>query len=114
MISSLFKTATIASLSGIIGYLASYLPFMVAITLEHELTLFNKLFSCLSMSTSFCFGIMYLARFETQGVGIQWENVWQSPMAEDSMNFGYAGLMMLFDAMLYFIIGWYIANVHPG
>ena len=87
---------------------------MVAITLEHELTLMNKLFSCLSMSTSFCFGIMYLARFETQGDGIQWQNIWQSPMAEDTMNFGNATLMMMFDALLYFLIGWYISNVFPS
>lgn len=66
MISAFFKTATIASLSGIIVYLASYLPFMVCITIEHELTLFNKLTSCLSFSTAFCFGIMYLARFEVK------------------------------------------------
>lgn len=111
MISAFFKTATIASLSGIIVYLASYLPFMVAITLEHELTLFNKLTSCLSMSTAFCFGIMYLARFEQQGIGVQYSNIYQSPMAEDSMNFFYAGLAMLVDGLIYFIIGWYFSNV---
>lgn len=113
MISTFFRTATIASLSGIIVYLASYLPFMVAITLEHQLTLFNKLTSCLSMSTAFCFGIMYLARFEAQGVGVQWSNIYQSPMGEDTMNFGYAGLAMLFDGLLYFLIGWYFSNVFP-
>jgi len=111
MISAFFKTATIASLSGIIVYLASYLPFMVAITLEHQLTLSNKLTSCLSMSTAFCFGIMYLARFETQGVGVQWSNIYQSPMGEDTMNFAYAFMAMLVDGLLYFLIGWYFSNV---
>lgn len=111
MISSFFSTATIASLSGIIVYLASYLPFMVCITFEHELTLVSKLASCLSMSTAMCFGIMYLARFESQGVGIQWTNIYQSPMAEDTMNFGYALQAMLVDGLVYFLVGWYFSNV---
>lgn len=111
MISSFFSTATIASLSGIIVYLASYLPFMVCITFEHELTLASKLASCMSMSTAFCFGIMYLARFESQGVGVQWTNLYQSPMAEDTMNFGLAMQTMLVDGVVYFLIGWYLTNV---
>lgn len=64
MMSAFFKTATIASLSGIVAYLASFLPFMVAITLENEMYFFQKLITCLSMSTSFCFGMMYMTRFE--------------------------------------------------
>lgn len=42
MMSSFFKTATIAALSGIVAYLASFLPFMVAITLENEMTYTQK------------------------------------------------------------------------
>uniref|UniRef100_T1KYU1 ABC transporter domain-containing protein n=1 Tax=Tetranychus urticae TaxID=32264 RepID=T1KYU1_TETUR len=113
LISCFFRTATIASLSGIVVYLATYLPFMVAITLENEMPYLNKLGSCLSMSTSFCFGIMYLARYEAQGIGIHWSNVWQSPMSEDTMNFASAGLMMIFDGCIYFLIAWYISNVNP-
>jgi len=64
LMSAFFKRATIASLSGIVAYLASYLPFMVATTLEYEMTFLHKIATCLSMSTSFCFGMMYLSRFE--------------------------------------------------
>ncbi|XP_074594749.1 phospholipid-transporting ATPase ABCA1-like [Brevipalpus obovatus] len=113
LVSCFFRTATIASLSGIVAYLASYLPFMVAITLEHEMPYLHKIFTCLSMSTSFCFGIMYLARYETQGVGVQWSNIWHSPMAEDSMNFASAVIMLFIDGCIYFLIAWYISNVRP-
>ncbi|RWS24384.1 ABC transporter sub-family A-like protein 5, partial [Leptotrombidium deliense] len=121
LISSFFKVATIASLSGIVVYLASYLPFMVAITLEYEMNFIHKLLTrviektqCLSMSTSFCFGVMYTARYEAQGVGIQWSNVWYSPMAEDTMNFATSAIMMVVDGIMYFIIAWYISNVFPA
>lgn len=56
---------------------------------------------------------MYLARYEAQGIGIHWSNVWQSPMSEDTMNFASSGLMMIFDGCIYFLIAWYISNVHP-
>lgn len=114
MMSSFFNKATIAALSGIVAYLSSYLPFMVAITLEYEMTFAQKIASCLSMSTSFCFGMMYLSRFESQGSGIQWSNIWHSPMADDPMNFGWSGVMMLIDGGIYFMIGWYVSNVFPA
>lgn len=114
LMSAFFERATIASLSGIVAYLASYLPFMVAITLEYEMTFLHKIATCLSMSTSFCFGMMYLSRFESQGSGIHWTNIWHSPMADDPMSFGWAGVMMIVDGLIYFIIGWYVSNVWPA
>ena len=132
--SSFFKTATIAALSGIVAYLASFLPFMVAITLENDMNLFHKVITCFSMSTSFCFGMMYMTRFEgslklhaptfiltafplvrmtVQGVGMQWNNLWHSPMQGDPMNVGTAMIMMAVDSVLYFLIAWYISHVNP-
>ena len=140
MMSSFFKTATIAALSGIVAYLASFLPFMVAITLENEISLFYKVITCFSMSTSFCFGMMYMTRFEgwcfdyihslfakiiffnciifflvhtVQGVGMQWSNLWHSPMQGDPMNVGTAMIMMMADSLIYFFVAWYISHVNP-
>lgn len=114
MISSFFRTATIAALSGIVCYLASFLPFMVAITLENDMNFVHKVISCLSMSTSFCFGMMYMTRFEVQGVGMQWDNLWHSPMQGDTMNTGTAMIMLIVDACLYFLVAWYVSHVSPS
>ncbi|OTF70083.1 hypothetical protein BLA29_001894, partial [Euroglyphus maynei] len=73
----------------------------------------QKIFTCLSMSTSFCFGMMYMTRFEVQGVGMQWNNLWHSPMQGDTMNVGTAIIMMAIDSFIYFIVAWYISHVHP-
>jgi len=56
---------------------------------------------------------MYLARYEAQGIGIQWSNIWQSPMPEDQMNFALSEIMMLVDGVIYFLLAWYISNVFP-
>lgn len=114
MMSSFFKTATIASLSGIVAYLATYLPFMVAITLEYDMTFMDKILSCFSMSTSFCFGMMYMSRYEAQGLGMHWSNAWSSPMADDPMSFAWAAFMMIIDGSIYFLVGWYVSNVFPA
>ena len=54
-----------------------------------------------------------MTRFEVQGVGMQWTNLWHSPMQGDTMNIASSMIMMLIDSLIYFIIGWYISHVHP-
>lgn len=66
------------------------------------------------MSSAFCFGMMYMSRFEVQGIGLQWSNLWYSPMQGDPMNVGTAIIMMLIDSVIYFLMAWYITNVCPG
>ncbi|KAL3223907.1 hypothetical protein MRX96_026982 [Rhipicephalus microplus] len=53
MISIFFQSATVASLTGIVGYLISFLPFVIAVSMEATFSLKQKLLLCLSMSTSF-------------------------------------------------------------
>lgn len=68
----------------------------------------------LLMSSAFSFGCLYLARFEELGLGIQWHNIWDSPLPNDDMNFAYALIMLAADGLIYGLIGWYISNVFPG
>ncbi|KAK5604485.1 ATP-binding cassette sub- A member 1 [Crenichthys baileyi] len=49
-----------------------------------------------------------------QGVGIQWSNLLASPLEEDSYNLTTSICLMLFDAVLYGIMTWYIEAVFPG
>lgn len=113
-ISVFFNTATIAALTGIIIYLLSFLPFILIITLESEIPQWGKLLSCLMVSTSFCYGCIYITRYEDQGIGLQWQNLWTSPDPKDEMSFGLALIMMFIGSLIYFILGWYISNVWPA
>ena len=63
---------------------------------------------------AFGFGCEYFALFEEQGVGIQWSNLLASPLEEDSYNLTTSISLMLFDAVLYGIMTWYIEAVFPG
>ena len=65
-------------------------------------------------TTSFGLSCSYLARYEEQGVGAQWSNLFSSPVAGDGFSLGYAMAMMMTDAVIYGILTWYIEAVMPG
>lgn len=63
---------------------------------------------------AFGFGTEYLSRYEEQGVGLQWNNIRTSPLEGDEYSFFFSIEMMLFDALLYGMLTWYLENVFPG
>lgn len=63
---------------------------------------------------AFGFGTEYLARFEEQGVGLQWDNIGHSPMEGDEFSFLMSMKAMLLDAALYGSLAWYLDQVFPG
>lgn len=63
---------------------------------------------------AFGFGTEYLARFEEQGLGLQWSNIGNSPMEGDEFSFLMSMKMMLLDAALYGLLAWYLDQVFPG
>lgn len=71
----------------------------------------NDLFSqCLSMSTSFCYGCLYVVRKEVQAVGISWANMWEESSPGDPMTLGMLLIMIAFDGCLYALIGYLITR----
>lgn len=62
------------------------------------------------MSTSFCYGCLYTARKEVQGVGLTWSAMWEESSPGDSMSLGLVFLMIAFDGCLYATIGYFIAR----
>jgi len=59
-------------------------------------------------------GAKYFAYYEIQGVGVQWSNIYISPVEDDQYNLFLVVLMMVVDALLYGLLTWYIENIHPG
>lgn len=66
------------------------------------------------MSTSFCYGCLYMLRYEVQGVGLQWDNMWNTVILDDPMTFGHALIFLLVDALLYGIIGYILMKRSQG
>ena len=72
------------------------------------------LLQSLLSTTAFGLGAKYFAFYEIEGVGVQWNNIAVSPVEDDQYSLQLVLLMMIFDALLYGLLTWYIENVHPG
>ena len=49
--------------------------------------------------------ILYISQLEEQGSGIQWENIFVSPVKEEMFNVGFTSVFLIFDSILYGMIG---------
>uniref|UniRef100_A0A8C9Y565 P-type phospholipid transporter n=1 Tax=Sander lucioperca TaxID=283035 RepID=A0A8C9Y565_SANLU len=114
LISTLFSRANLAAACGGIIYFTLYLPYVLCVAWQDYVGFGAKLIVSLLSPVAFGFGCEYFALFEEQGVGIQWSNLLASPLEEDSYNLTTSISLMLFDAVLYGIMTWYIENVFPG
>lgn len=71
---------------------------------------FQSLLSCVA----FGYGCENFAKYEQQGIGIQWYNINKSPEDGERYTFLVSIIMMLIDATLHWVLTWYIENIFPG
>ncbi|XP_037705635.1 ATP-binding cassette sub-family A member 12 [Choloepus didactylus] len=114
LISVFFNSTNIAALIGSLIYIIAFFPFIVLITVENELSYLVKVFMSLLSPTAFSYASQYIARYEEQGIGLQWENMYSSPVQDDTTSFGWLCCLILADSFIYFLIAWYVRNVFPG
>ncbi|XP_038195780.1 ATP-binding cassette sub-family A member 12 isoform X2 [Arvicola amphibius] len=114
LISVFFSNTNIAALIGSLIYVIAFFPFIVLVTVEDELSYVIKVFMSLLSPTAFSYASQYIARYEEQGVGLQWENMYKSPVQDDTTSFGWLCCLILADSFIYFFIAWYVRNVFPG
>uniref|UniRef100_A0A672PFE5 P-type phospholipid transporter n=1 Tax=Sinocyclocheilus grahami TaxID=75366 RepID=A0A672PFE5_SINGR len=111
LISTAFARANLAAACGGIIYFTLYLPYVLCVAWQDYVGFTAKSFLS---PVAFGFGCEYFALFEEQGVGIQWNNLFSSPMEEDNYNLTTCLILMYFDAFLYGVMTWYIEAVFPG
>nr|XP_041569928.1 ATP-binding cassette sub-family A member 13 [Taeniopygia guttata] len=109
-----FSSADTAALCASLVYMISFLPYIVLLVLQNQLSFTNQIIMCLLSTTAFGQGIFFITYFESQEIGIQWDNVHQSTAQGGYMTFGWMCWMMFFDSILYFVGGWYFSNIIPG
>uniref|UniRef100_A0A670I5E3 ATP binding cassette subfamily A member 12 n=1 Tax=Podarcis muralis TaxID=64176 RepID=A0A670I5E3_PODMU len=114
LISVFFNNTNIAALVGCLIYILTFFPFIVLLVVENHVSFSVKSLLSLLSPTAFSYASQYIARYEEQGVGLQWDNMYKSPMSGDETNFGWMCWLILIDSFIYFILGWYIRNVFPG
>ncbi|KFR04981.1 ATP-binding cassette sub-family A member 13, partial [Nipponia nippon] len=113
-LAAFFSSANTAALCASLVYMISFLPYIVLLVLQNQLSFTNKIIMCLLSTTAFGQGVFFITLFEGQEIGIQWNNVHQSTAQGGYMTFGWMCWMMFFDSILYSIGGWYFSNIIPG
>ncbi|KAJ8041808.1 ATP-binding cassette sub-family A member 1 [Holothuria leucospilota] len=112
LISVIFTNARLGLIFSVVLWYVSYVPagfFDIDSTSVPVLLLLSLLpNSCLS------FGITIFARFESKGVGVQWNMISESPSVDGSFTLFYAYIMFAVDCILFFLLTWYIEAVFPG
>uniref|UniRef100_A0A8D2Q2M8 P-type phospholipid transporter n=1 Tax=Zosterops lateralis melanops TaxID=1220523 RepID=A0A8D2Q2M8_ZOSLA len=114
LISTVFSRANLAAACGGIVYFTLYLPYVLCVAWQDHINFSLKIFASLLSPVAFGFGCEYFALFEEQGVGVQWDNFFESPLEEDGFSITTSAVMMLFDTFLYGVMTWYIESVFPG
>ncbi|KAM4794530.1 ATP-binding cassette sub-family A member 13-like [Cyanocitta cristata] len=109
-----FSSANTAALCASLVYMISFLPYIVLLVLQNQLSFTSQIIMCLLSTTAFGQGIFFITYFEGQEIGIQWNNVHQSVAQGGHMTFGWMCWMMLFDSILYSVGGWYFSNIISG
>lgn len=62
------------------------------------------------MSTSFCYGCLYIVRKEVQGTGLTWKNMWEESSPGDPMSMALILFMIALDGCIYALIGYFITK----
>ncbi|KAG5682948.1 hypothetical protein PVAND_012265 [Polypedilum vanderplanki] len=102
MASSFFSTASIGSVSTVILFLMTFLPYIIIISLGAVLGSFGKFIASLSFSTAFCYAWHYIFRIELQERSLTLFNAFSG---DDENDFRFGLLMIILDTFLYAAIG---------
>lgn len=83
--------------------------------MTYYLSIINNYYSkCLSTATAFGYSSLYISWYEQQGKGLQWSQIWESPIPNDTMNYGVTIMIMFLDGFIYGFLGWYVKKVFAG
>ncbi|KAK0597531.1 hypothetical protein LWI29_026223 [Acer saccharum] len=108
LISTLFTRAKTAIAVGTLSFLGAFFPYYTVN--DEAVSMIVKVAASLLSPTAFALGSVNFADYERAHVGLRWSNIWRE---SSGVNFLVCLLMMLFDALLYCVIGLYLDKVLP-
>ncbi|CAN8004107.1 unnamed protein product, partial [Ixodes hexagonus] len=114
LVAGLFSRANVAAAAGGILFFTCYLPYPLLRPWRQALRFRHRIALCLVPNVAFGLGCSYLAHFEEEGVGAHWSNLSQGSLPPDSFSLAHVMAMLLWDAVLYFLLAWYLDGVWPG
>ena len=62
--------------------------------------------SCILSNTCLGLGVTVLARLEIREEGLQWDNASEPLSLDDDFHMGYVFMMLILDAIAYYVVAW--------
>ncbi|XP_060089129.1 phospholipid-transporting ATPase ABCA1-like [Heteronotia binoei] len=112
LISTFFSRANLAAACGGVVHFAFYLVYVFCKSWNVSFQV--QLLISLLPHVAFGFGCQFLSFYEERGMGIQWENLYSSPMEGGSYTFATTMAIHLFSVLLCVLATLYIESVFPG
>uniref|UniRef100_A0A672ZSW2 ABC transporter domain-containing protein n=1 Tax=Sphaeramia orbicularis TaxID=375764 RepID=A0A672ZSW2_9TELE len=107
-------TANVAAAAGGFIYFLSYLPYLFLWPRYDLLSHSQKVSACLISNVAMAMGAQLIGMFEGKGTGIQWSNLFNAVTVDDDFSMAQVLGLLLFDAILYGLVAWYMEAVFPG
>ncbi|XP_075880377.1 phospholipid-transporting ATPase ABCA3 [Nelusetta ayraudi] len=114
MISTFFSRGNVAAAAGGFIYFLSYLPYLFLWPRYDLLSHSQKVSACLISNVAMAMGSQLIGMFEGKGTGIQWSNLFDPVTVDDDFTMAQVLALLLFDAVLYGLVAWYMEAVFPG
>lgn len=114
LVAGLFSRANVAAAAGGILFFTCYLPYPLIRPWKHTLGFNPRLALCLLPNVAFGLGCSQLAHLEEEGVGVHWGNLSQGSLPPSTFSLAHVMGMLLWDALLCFLLAWYLEGVCPG
>lgn len=105
MVSAFFSMATIGSVATVIIFMINFCPYIIIISLDAVLNSFFYFVVNLSSSTAFCYCLQFIIRTELQQKPLTFSLLINESFADNDLVYGL--VMIIFDAILYFVIGFF-------
>ena len=114
MFSTFFNRANIASIVGAIMWFVLQLPYTLVNTNYNTASLGLKLVASLFVNSGMGLGFKVMTQYETAGVGIQWDNLFNPISPDDDLTLGSVMIVMLIASAVQMLIALYVEKIKPG
>lgn len=114
-ISSVFfsKASTATAVGGLVWFLV-HSPYTFIIQRYDSVSLTMKILVSLLSNTAMGLGFNVMIRYEGTQEGSQWNNVFTPVSIDDQFHLGIVFIMLVVDAIIYFLIALYVEKIFPG
>lgn len=109
-LSAFFSKANLASTFGAIIFFLTFFVYLAENSSDSH-SVYIKLATCLVPSVCVAHGASPLFDLESASIGLQFSNIFET---FDSFKVAYTILMLLFDSLIFLILGGYFKQVFPG